>query len=454
MVDIVKNEEYDFVLEQNKAHFESLERIVKETGENLEGNCFYQDNTFIKPEELKNKQKNLYSVGKLGGNILEIGFNAGHSCLLFLLANPYSKMFCFDICCHTYTQKCVNYLNENFSNRIEFYEGNSNETLARFKRNDIDILHIDGSHEYDVANTDFMLCRNIGKNDAIVIWDDVWIGSLGALWHEYLGKKYVFPFSLLPTPMYSHAFGRLINKKPRIALLSLSYGEHYKQVTKYGNVTKLQYCKKNDYDFFDEDTVVDPLRPPAWGKVRQILLHLQRYDYVMWIDSDTFVMDQNRLVEDLILEEMNGRDILIAQDWKLINSGVMVIRNTPWARKFFELVYEQTQFIHHSNWEQAAIIDLYEKNISNAHDHFTLLPLFKQNKMNSYWYSYDFHTCYILHFPGCWRNNTDLSLSTVMNIYCPVRKDEENEEAYLSRMKWLEFESKEYSRRMLENFKD
>lgn len=454
MVDIVKDEEYDFVINHNKEHFDALERIVKETGETMEGNCFYQDRSFTKPDDLKNKQKNLYSLGKLGGNILEIGFNAGHSCLLFLIANPFSKLFCFDICCHTYTNKCYDYLNKHFPDRISFYEGDSNKTLEQFNRNDMDILHIDGAHDYNTANTDFMLCRNLCKNEAIVIWDDVWIGSLGALWSKYVGERLVFPFSLLPTPMYSHAFGRMILKKPRIALVSLALGDNYKVITKYGSVTKRQYCEKHGYDFFENDIEVDPLRPPAWAKVRQILLHLGRYDYIMWIDADTFVMNQNVRIEDLMVEEMNGRDIMIARDWKMINSGVMIIRNTPWARRFFELVYEQTQFIHHSNWEQAAIIDLYEKNISNAQDHFTVLPLHKQNRLNSYWYTYKFTTCYILHFPGCWRDNTDMSLSVAMERYCPIRKDDESEESYQARLHWLEFESEEDARRRLRNFKE
>ena len=453
MVDIVQDIEYDFVLTQNREHFDYLENIVRGTEENLEGNCFYQDNTFFKPDQLKNKQKNLYSVGKLGGNILEIGFNAGHSCLLFLLANPFSKVYCFDICHHSYTNKCFQYLNEKFPNRITLYEGDSNLTLQQFDKGEMDILHIDGSHNCDVANNDFMLCRELGKNGAIVIWDDVWIEMLGQLWKRYVDRKYVFPFTLLDTPLYSHVFGYLIKTKPKIALLSLSIGDNYKNIVKYGTKTKTQYCAKNGYDFFDED-IIDPLRPPAWAKVKQILLHLDKYDYVLWIDADTHIMSQNVLVENTISEEMNGRDILMAQDWKLINSGVMIIRNTKWSRKFFELVYDQTQFIHHSNWEQAAIIDLYEKNISNSQEHITLLPVYKQNRINSYWYSYNFNTCWILHFPGCWRNNTDFSLSIAMERYCPIKKDEENEESYMNRLLWLEFESENFAKEMLKNFKE
>ena len=330
-----------------------------------------------------------------------------------------------------------------------YSNGDSNTTLKNFNGEKMDILHIDGSHDYNIANTDFMLCRKIGKNSAIVIWDDVWINSLSMLWNDYVDKKLVYQFSLLPTPMYSHAFGYLVNEKLKIALVSITIGENYKRVTKYGRVSKTQYCEKNGYDFFDDDSVCDSLRPPAWAKVKQILLHLSRYDYIMWIDADTYIMNQNRLVENLIYEEMNGRDILIARDCDIMNSGVMVIRNTRWSKKFFELVYDQVQFLHHSNWEQAAIIDLYEKNISNAHEHFTVLPVYKQNKMNSYWYTYDFHDCYILHFPGCWRNNTDLSLSIVMYKYCPIRRDEDDDASYANRLRWLEFDSREDARQKL-----
>ena len=56
--------------------------------------------------QLFTKQMNLYKSAMEAKNILEIGFNAGHSCLLFLLANPESKITIFDICEHKYAKPC------------------------------------------------------------------------------------------------------------------------------------------------------------------------------------------------------------------------------------------------------------------------------------------------------------------------------------------------------------
>ena len=89
----IQIDDYKTILDNNKNHFDKLYTICKEIGEKVEGNCFTAHlNIDYTINELIYKQLNHFSLGMNATNIMEIGFNAGHSSLLYLLANPNSKL--------------------------------------------------------------------------------------------------------------------------------------------------------------------------------------------------------------------------------------------------------------------------------------------------------------------------------------------------------------------------
>ena len=53
---------------------------------------------------------------------------------------------------------------------------------------------------------------------------------------------------------------------------------------------------------------------------------------------------------------------MIQRDHQAINAGVFIVRNTPWAHRFLQQVYESKQYIDHYWWEQAAIINLLNRD--------------------------------------------------------------------------------------------
>lgn len=445
MTNIISREDYIKVLQDNYHHIQNLLDIVDKSGDALEGNCFYQHFSTICRDELLPKQQNLYSIAKAGNKILEIGFNAGHSALLFLLSNTESHLVCFDICWHKYTKPCFEYLRDNFKGRIELFDGSSTDTVPAFINANpgytFDIFHIDGSHATAIANIDFFSCFELARNKSVMIWDDVDLPHLGSLWNGYIVSSKIIPFNMLPTPMYSHAFGYANKPSYNIGVCSLTIGDEYKEITKYGRKTKVLYCEKHAYDFFDEEDDVDTTRPLAWSKIKIIQRHLPSYDYIVWIDGDTLIMNDKIKLDNIITFDTDGKDIMVAQDYTMINTGVIFIKNTEWSRKFLDLIYDQTDFLNHPNWEQGAFIHLLNQNISNAKDHIKVLPLQEQNKINSYWYTYKFNNCFILHFPGCWRDDGEHGLSRAFDDHCPIKKDDETVETYIKRLHWLEFES-------------
>jgi hypothetical protein len=205
-------DEYKKVLDDHKEKFEQLENICKSTGEKVEGNCFTEHlNIDNKISSLIYKQCNHFSLGSISNNIMEIGFNAGHSSLLYLLSNSNSKLTIFDICEHKYTIKCFEYLCSIFPNRLRIYKGDSTKTIPEFFQNNptekFDLIHIDGCHTFDIAKKDFY--NSIKLASDIIIWDDTQISYLNNMFDYFIQQGLVYEISLYNTYIYKHRICRI-----------------------------------------------------------------------------------------------------------------------------------------------------------------------------------------------------------------------------------------------------
>ena len=156
-------------------HLDNLDNIIRMTGEHLEGNSFYLDGQMghLCPS-FETKRNNLSYYSKEAKNIIEIGFNGGHSCLLFLLSNPYSKIQLFDLGNHRYAKLCYEYLNNTFPDRLNITWGDSSVTYSQFNPNiKYDLIHIDGSHMSEILNKDIINSLRCVDNNGYIIIDDI-----------------------------------------------------------------------------------------------------------------------------------------------------------------------------------------------------------------------------------------------------------------------------------------
>lgn len=211
---LIKVEYYKIVLEKNKHHFDKLHAICKDIGEHVEGNCFTEHmNIDKKIDKLIYKQLNHFSLGLDATNVMEIGFNAGHSSLLYLLANPNSKLTIFDICTHKYVLPCFEYLQSVFPGRLQIFPGDSTKTVPEFyiKNPDVkfDVIHIDGAHFGDIPNKDFY--NSLKLASGVIVWDDTQIKTLNDLFNEYVIKGLVREITMYKTSFYEHRIGRINN---------------------------------------------------------------------------------------------------------------------------------------------------------------------------------------------------------------------------------------------------
>ena len=149
----------------------------------------------------------------------------------------------------------------------------------------------------------------------------------------------------------------------KIAVCSFVIGDKYKDIVKYGIQTRINYCRKHGYDYIDDESVYDPSREIEWSKILIIQKYLARYDFLVWVDADTFIMNNEIRLEDLLDRLLGSADLMYVAAHGWVNNGVFFVRNTPLMHAYFKEVYNHTGEICR---EQGAMDLLYRINWENC----------------------------------------------------------------------------------------
>ena len=175
---------------------EHLMSIINNSGELLEGNIFMIHHTTNYTDVFLNKTKNISNLvlNKNIKNVMEIGFNAGFSTLLMLISNPNIKITCFDLGEHKYTLPCYEKMKETFGDRVNIIIGDSTQTLQN-EDSIYDLIHIDGGHSTEVAESDIINSYRLSKQGTILIMDDYDFPNLHELWDMCIVKYNLKPLN-------------------------------------------------------------------------------------------------------------------------------------------------------------------------------------------------------------------------------------------------------------------
>ena len=104
-------------------------------------------------------------------NVLEIGFNAGHSSDFILSQRDDIHVTSVDIAKHQYVIPCSSFISQKYPDRFKFMLGDSRYTLD-YISDTFDFIFIDGGHFDDVPYQDMVNCKRLSHDKTIVMLDD------------------------------------------------------------------------------------------------------------------------------------------------------------------------------------------------------------------------------------------------------------------------------------------
>ena len=108
-----------------------------------------------------------------------------------------------------------------------------------------------------------------------------------------------------------------------------------------------EYCKKHSIEYFSEtnDSTIRggvDQRAIQWYKIKFIQEQLKNSDVdcIVFMDADAVVVKPEKDIRDVINEHLE-KDLIVASDFgpDLVNTGVMIFKNTPWSIDFLERVW-------------------------------------------------------------------------------------------------------------------
>lgn len=154
-----------------------IENLNQKDIENFEGNISSCAQQYLDLVKLTNNP-NI--------NVMEIGFNGGHSAELFLKNNGNLSLTSFDIGEHSYVLTGKSYIDKTYPNRHILIIGDSKMCVPNFYKNykDIkfDFIFIDGGHDYETARRDLENCFHLAHKDTIVAIDDTMFNQYWLKW--------------------------------------------------------------------------------------------------------------------------------------------------------------------------------------------------------------------------------------------------------------------------------
>ena len=151
-------------------------------------------------------------------------------------------------------------------------------------------------------------------------------------------------------------------------ILTLAIGVDYRKSLKKALESKRIYANKHGYIYIEaNEESWDRTRPVAWSKVDLVLTYLNKLPdgELVWLsDADVLITNMNLKVEEHVLPLLpEEKDLLFIYDaCHHLNSGNVLMRNSPWLRDFWTRVNNRTEFTYHIWWENMAMIKIMEEN--------------------------------------------------------------------------------------------
>lgn len=208
--------------------------------------------------------------------------------------------------------------------------------------------------------------------------------------------------------------------------------ERQEGFAKYTFENNKMYCLKHNYDFKAYtgkdfffalgDYFKSSYRAPNWAKVAIVIHNINKYDYILWLDADAFIVNHKKRIEDVFNLKDDNFVIKLAPDVEFLNVGVFLINcKHPLTHQLFQKWSEmglqsnehlQTSFVSKlriNQFEQGAFMELYYNNWNNIMPYVRILEsqIINSHLQTEFWrtpyqpyHQYKRGKSFILHLAG------------------------------------------------------
>ena len=188
----------------------------------------------------------------------------------------------------------------------------------------------------------------------------------------------------------------------KFAVCSLVLGDEYKKSVQLCTASQEEHAKRHGYTRITDESVFDPQRDATWSKIPLLQKYLGDWDWLMWIDGDVLITNQERKIEEFIDLVDSSKFLFIGKDFQGLNAGVFIIRNCPQAHEFLKDVWAFEGYNRKLFHEQTAITELLASKYKKCAQ---VLPYPFINIMNAYDYRMDPRVYWLpgdfcIHFAG------------------------------------------------------
>jgi hypothetical protein len=114
--------------------------------------------------------------------------------------------------------------------------------------------------------------------------------------------------------------------------------------------------------------------------------NLKDYDYVLWVDVDSVIVNPDYKLEDIVKTEKN---FYISNTINYVNCGIMMFKSSDWSYKFLTDVWDNRDNKEIKRidiwWEQAIIQEFL---LSGKYSHYKNVGFVKQSLFNAMIYDF------------------------------------------------------------------
>ena len=124
---------------------------------------------------------------------------------------------------------------------------------------------------------------------------------------------------------------------------------------------KQKYCDKHGYTFLSYTESLNEYCHPSWSKILYLIKHLRDFDWLVWTDADTYIVNSDIKLESFIKD---GKEFIIQCDtegnYTAINAGVIFVKNSQFCYNLLKIWWEthtmeMCRSLNNDEWEQLGL---------------------------------------------------------------------------------------------------